>query len=250
MINNMNNKILLLPVIGVTTFFILLFTFTKFFGPIPFSVTSVTTQKSDTFDVTGEGKISVPPDIALINVGVQAQASTVKSVQEQLNSNINKVSEALKQLGIDPKDIQTTNYSINPVYDFKSGSQRITGYTAGSNLSIKVRQIDKANDVIDKAVENGANQVGGISFDVDDREKWENEAREKAVAEAKKKAQASAKIAGFRLGKIINYSESFGEEPIPIPLRAISQGAPETPTQIEPGTSEIRVTVTLSYQIQ
>lgn len=251
MILFMSNRILLLPIIGVTSFFVLLLLFTKLIGPIPFSVTSVTTTKSDTFQVTGEGKVSVPPDVALINVGVQAQASSVKEAQEQLNFNINKVSEAIKKLGVEAKDIQTTNYNINPNYNYLSGSPRITGYTASSNLSIKVRQIDKANEVVDTATTNGANQVGGISFEVDDKTKAENEAREKAVAEAKKNAEQASKIAGFKLGKIINYSENFGGGPIPIPLRAMSQGASEqTPTQVESGSLEITVNVTLSYQIE
>lgn len=251
MISNMSSRILFLPIIGATTFFILLFSFTKIFGPIPFSVTSVTTQKSDTFQVSGEGKVSLPPDVALINVGVQAQATTVKEAQEQLNSSINKVSAAIKKLGVDSKDIQTTNYSISPNYDYRSITQRIIGYTASSNLSIKVRKIDQANEVIDEATKNGANQIGGISFEVDDRTKAENEAREKAVAEAKKKAEQAARIAGFKLGRIINYSENFMGGPVPIPLRAISQGALEEqiPTQLEPGSSEITVTVTLSYEI-
>lgn len=251
MINSVNNRILFLPIIGVTTFFVLLLLFTKLIGPIPFSVTSVTTTKSDTFQVTGEGKVSVPPDVALINVGVQAQASSVKEAQEQLNFNINKVSEAIKKVGVDQKDIQTTNYNISPHYDYTSASQRITGYTASSNLSIKVRQIDKANSVIDAATANGANLVGGIAFEVDDKTKAENEVREKAVAEAKRKAEQSAKIAGFKLGRIINYNENFVGGPIPIPLR-IAEGAAQeiTPTQIEPGSNEIRVAVTLSYEIQ
>src|SRR3989338_3289786 len=251
MINNVNNRILLLPIIGATTFFILLFTFTKLFGPIPFSVTSVTTQKSDTFQVSGTGEVSVPPDVASINVGVQAQAPTVKEVQEQLNSNIKRVSEAIKQVGVDQKDIQTTNYSINPNYDYRGTTQRITGYTASSNLSIKVKQIDKANDVIDSATASGANQVGGIFFEVDDKTKAENEARQKAVDEAKRKAQEAAKVAGFKLGRIINYSEDFGGGPIPLPY---AMGAAESkiaaqPTQDEPGSTEITVTVTLSFEI-
>lgn len=247
----MNSRILLLPVIGATTFLILLFSFTKLFGPIPFSVNSVTTQKSTTFDVSGEGKVYAVPDIASVTVGIQASGATVKVIQDQINSTINKVSEAVKQLGVDPKDIQTTNYNINPNYDYSAGGQRITGYIASTNLSIKVKQIDKINDVIDAATKNGANQVRGISLDIDDKTKLENEAREKAVADAKEKAENAAKVAGFKLGRIINYSENFGGFPRPIPMGAVSmevkvQG---TPTQIEPGSSEITGTVTLSYEI-
>lgn len=246
----MSSKIYLLPVIGVTALFTLLLIYTKLFGPIPFSVNSVTTQKTTTFDVTGEGKVTVTPDIASVTVGIRSQGSTVKIVQDQINNVINKVSNAIKDLGIDAKDIQTTNYSIYPDYDYSGSSQRIKGYSASANLFVKVRDIDKVNAVIDATTANGANEVSGISFEVDDKEKAENEVRSKAVADAKQKAENASKIAGFRLGKIINYSENFGDFPRPIPLRA--QGAAEiesVPTQIEHGSTQVSVTVTLSYEI-
>lgn len=246
----MGSRILLLPVIGVTTFFILLLLFTKLIGPIPFSVNSVTTTKSDTFNVSGEGKVTVSPDIATVNVGVLAQGSTVKQAQDQLNTNINKVTEAVKQLGIDQKDIQTTNYNINPDYDFTSGTQRIRGYSTSSNVTIKIRDLDKVNSVIDTSTANGANEIHGINFDVDDKTKAENEAREKAVADAKMKAEAAARIAGFRLGRMVNYSENFAGGPIPIPLRELAVPAGDSaPTQVEPGSSEVTVVVNLSYEI-
>ncbi len=245
----MGLKILLLPVIGATTFFILLFTFTKLFGPIPFAVNSVTTTKSTTFDVTGEGKVSATPDIALVTVGIQSTGSTVKAAQDQINSTINKVSEAIKKLGVDPKDIKTTNYNVNPSYDFTQG-QKITGYLANTNLQIKVRVLDKANSVIDTATANGANQIGGINFDIDDKTKLENEARQKAVDSAKKKASDASKIAGFKLGRIINYSEnSEGISPMPFRAMSIDKAIGDTSTEIEPGSNEISVTVTLSYEI-
>lgn len=236
----------------LVAFFVLLFIYTKVVGPIPFSVNSITTTKSDTFNVTGEGKVLMKPDVATLSIGISAQGNTVKAAQDQINAAINRVSEAIKKLGVDGKDIQTTNYNINPTYDYQSGSQRITGYSASTNLSIKVRNIDLVNQIIDAATANGANQVGGISFEVDDKSKVENEAREEAVETAKKKAESAAKIAGFRLGRIVNYSESFGGEPRPIPFRT-SVGAPaaeQLETAVEPGSSEIRVVVTLSYEIQ
>lgn len=247
----MGNKVFLLPVIAATTFFVLLFTFTKLFGPIPFSINSVSTQKSTTFDVSGEGKVTIKPDIASVSVGIQSSGSSVKAVQDQINSSINKISEAVKGLGIDSKDIQTTNYNINPEYDFSAG-QRIKGYTASTNLYIKVRQIDKVNQVIDAATSNGANQVYGINFEVDDKSTAQNEARQKAVADARKKAEDAAKIAGFRLGRIVNYSENLGGFGGPVPLMratAADSAVSNPPTQVEPGSTDITVNVTLSFDI-
>ena len=243
---------LLLPVIAVTSFFTLLLIYTKLFGPIPFSVNSITTTKSDTFQVSGEGKVTYIPDVAMVTVGVLANGQTVKATQDQLNSSINKVSAAIKNLGVDSKDIQTQNYSINPNYDFTGTNQRITGYSANSNLYIKVREIDKANGVIDAATQAGANQVGSISFDIDEKTRLQNEAREKAVEDAKSKAENAAKIAGFRLGRIVNYSENFGGVVPPMPIRTLTLEKADTAvlTQVEPGSSEVIVNVTLSYEIQ
>lgn len=237
---------------SIIVFFLLLFIYTKTVGPIPFSVNSVTTTKSDTFNVIGEGSVIAKPDVATLDVGIAAQAATVKAAQDQINAAINKVAEAIKKLGVEQKDIQTTNYNINPNYDFQAGTQRITGYSASTNLSIKVRNIDLVNQVIDEATANGANQVSGVSFDVDDKTKLENEARQKAVAAARKKAEDAAKIAGFRLGRIVNYSENFGGGPQPIPLRMAvgAADAAKLETAVEPGSSEIRVIVTLGYEIQ
>lgn len=234
-------------------FFILLFVYTKLAGPIPFSINSVTTNKNDTFNVSGEGKVFATPDVALVTVGVLANGTSVKAAQDQINLAINKIADAVKSVGVDAKDIQTTNYSINPNYDYNSGAQRITGYQANTNLAIKVRDINKVNEVIDQATKNGANQVGGVVFEVEDETKLQNEAREKAVADAKSKAQNAAKIAGFSLGKIVNYNENFGgTNPVPMMARNFAEGSPsdaKLQTNVEPGSSEIIVNVTLSYEI-
>lgn len=239
------------PFLILLSFFVLLFAYIKLAGPIPFSVSSVTTNKTDIFTVSGEGKVSIKPDIAVASVGVSVNAPSVKVAQEQMNSKINQVSESIKKLGILDKDIKTTNYSIYPNIDYQSGTQRIAGYSANTNLSIKIRNIDLVNQVIDEATKAGANQIGGVTFEVDDQTKVENEARSLAVAEAKKKAQEASKIAGFSLGRIINYSENFGSFDRPVTLSAEKIGlGGGNETSIEPGSSEVKVMVNLSYEIK
>lgn len=238
---------------AVSLFFVLLIAYTKLIGPIPFSLQSIVTNKTDTFAVSGEGKVTMVPDIAIVHVGVTAQGANVTRVQEELNVKINAMSEAIKKLGVDAKDIKTSYYNISPTYDYSAANQRITGYQANSNLTIKVRKIDNANAVIDAATSQGANQVGGVSFDVDDKTKAENEAREAAVADAKSKAEAAAKAAGFKLGRVINYSEGGGSAPRPMmydSAKTLPIAGGGEPTQVEPGSSEISVNVTLSYEIQ
>ncbi len=237
--------LLLLPVIFFTTLFI----YTKLVGPIPFSINSVNTTKTDTFNVTGEGISVTKPDMAVLTVGVTANGQTVKTAQDQMNSNINKVMDAIKKLGISGDDIKTINYSVNPNTDYNGANQKITGYSAVTNLTINIKDIEKVNSIIDGATASGANQVGGVNFDVSDKTKPENEARELAVKEAKKKAEDAAKIAGFKLGRIINYSEELPSGR-PIPLFAQGAAIQEKATQVEPGSSEIKVTVTLSFEIR
>jgi hypothetical protein len=224
-------------------------------SPLPLSISSVTTTKTDSFTVSGEGKVTMIPDIARVHAGVTAQGASIKVVQQELNKKIKAISDAVKKQGVDDKDIQTMNYSVNPQYDYRSGNQKITGYEASSNFSIKVRNMDNATAVIDVATANGANQVGGISFDVDDKTKVENEARTKAVADAKSKAQLAAKTAGFTLGRVINYNENTGGVVRPMPMYAKADmmnavAAEQVATTIEPGSQEISVSVSLSYEIR
>lgn len=236
----------------ILSFFATLFLYTKFAGPLPFSVTNTTLDKTDTFTVTGEGTTFVKPDIANVAVGIESTGATVSQTQNQANQVMNSIVAALKNLGVDTnKDVKTTDYRVNPTYDYTGGRQRITGYTTSTNINIKVRDIDKVNQVIDVATANGANQVGGISFDVDDKTKAEEQARKEAVSEAKQKAQQAASIAGFRLGKIINYSENNEIPPRPLMygMGAAKNDSAVPPTQIQTGSSEIKITVSLSYQI-
>lgn len=245
--------------LSLLIFFILLFAFTKILGPIPFDVTQVTTSKSDAFTVTGEGKVETKPDSATVRLGVVSRGATSEQAQNLLNANINKVVAAVKALGVAEDDIRTENYNIYPEYgDVRpvvggttTDQNRISGYTANTNITVTVKTAEIANKVIDAGTSNGANQVGGVDFQVKDKEAALNQAREMAVADAKKKAEDASRIAGFKLGKVINYSESEGGG-YPVPMLAKAQDAQGggVPTQVQPGTNEVMVTVSLSYEIR
>jgi hypothetical protein len=240
--------LLLVPVI----FFAALFVYVTIAGPLPLSISSVVTQKTDSFTSTGEGKVSATPDMAIVTVGVQSSAPTVAQAQDDVNKRMNDISAALKAIGISEADIQTTNYSVQPTYDYTSPNQRITGYTASSNIEIKVRDLDTVNAVIDTATSQGANMVGGLQFDVSDKTKAEQEARQKAVDIAKQNAQAAADAAGFTLGRIVNYSEQIGGNQPPMMYAreaSLDSKLATEPTQVETGTQEIIVTVYLSYEL-
>jgi len=234
-------------------FFILLALYFKFVGPIPVSVTSTVTTKTDIFTTTSEGKATAVPDIAIVNLGITVNHSSVKEAQNEANRIINKISEDIKKLGINEKDIKTTSYNLSPNYDWSLEKQRITGYQITINLEVKVRDFDKINQVIDSATSDGANLIGGLVFSVDESKlkELQAKAREEAIKEAKEKAQEIAKAGGMKLGKIVNIQESFASpwEPRPLMFEKTAGGAGE-PTQIEPGEQEIKISITLSYEIR
>lgn len=235
-------------------FFVLAALYFRFVGPIPVSMTSIVTTKTDLFTTTGEGKVTAVPDIAQVNLGITVNRASVKEAQNEANSTINKIASNIKKLGIDEKDLKTTSYNLSPSYDWSSGKQRITGYQITINLAVKVRDFDKINQVIDTATADGVNLVGGLGFSVDEArlKELQKKAREEAVEEAKEKAENLASAAGIKLGRIVNIQESLVSpwEPRPIPLMSLEKTSEGEPTQIQPGEQEIKISVTLSYEVK
>lgn len=235
------------PLLLIVFVFICLFLFVKLAGPIPFFINSVTTTKQDVFQVDGTGTATAVPDIATISFGVTKGASTVAAAQNQTNTAIKNILAALSKMGVADKDIQTTNYSVNPTY---AVDQTIQGYTVTQNATVKLSQLEKVNQAIDMLTVQGANLVGQVSFGFSDsvKQNLENDARKMAVAHAKEKAQSLANAAGIHLGSIINVTENSNSVPQPITFDAMKGSANQIPTTITPGENEINLTITLSYQ--
>lgn len=236
------------PLLTILFIFLGLFLYTKLVGPIPFSVNSTTTTKANLFSASGVGKATGIPDTAQLSLGVTQQASTVDSAQKQTNSAINIIIGDLKKLGIAENNIKTTNYSVNPNYDFARGDQNITGYTVTQTLEVKVTPIDTVNQAIDVSTKNGANLVSGINFIFDDKTKkeLEDKARNEAVKMAKEKAENLAKATGIKLGKIIDVQESTGFEP-PVMMQTLDSTKAEE-AQLQPGENSVTINITLSYE--
>lgn len=238
----------------VAIFFVLLFVFAKWGPAINFSTS--TQIKGEPFVVMGEGKVSVAPDIAKLTFGIQQTGISLKQVQNDVNTKTKTLTTAFKKLGIDEKDIKTTSYNVYPQYDYTNG-QKITGYQVSTDYEVTVKDFDKVNDLIVAGTAAGANTVGNVSFDLNDSTKTEkmNEARVKAVADAKIKAEGLAKAAGISLGKIINVSENQNQNIRPMAFAdkvavGMGGGAPIAQPEIQPGTTEIDITVSLSYELR
>lgn len=238
-------------ILTILFIFLGLFLYTKFAGPIPFSVNSIQTTKTNLFTVNGTGKATGIPDTAQLSIGVTKTGSTVTIAQNQANTAANKIIEDFKKLGIEDKNIKTTNYSINPNYDYsRGGTQSITGYTVTQTLEVDITPIDIANKAFDAATADGANLVGGVNFTFNDKTQkdLENKAREEAVKMAKEKAQNLTSATGIRLGKIVDVQESNDFTPRPIMMAQGLGAAKSADTQLQPGENSITINITLSYE--
>lgn len=216
-----------------------------------FPVSSAVTQKTDLFTANGEGKVSVVPDTGKVDLGISTNKSTVKDAQNETNTIIKNMTDALKKLGIADKDIQTSNYSIYPQIDYQNGN-KVSGYQVSANVEITVRDISKLSEAIDVATANGANNVSGVQFTVaDDKLKdLQQQARDLAVKDAKVKATSLAAAAGVNLGRVVNVVETSGiPDPRPMMATGFAKIADASaPTQINPGSTDIVSDVTLSYE--
>jgi len=226
--------------------------------------------------VNGEGKALVKPDIATINFGVTAEAPKSQDAVNQSNEKMSAVLKAVKDSGVEDKDIKTTYYNLSPIYGqdrsilpMGSGvssdssalyypypsSTKITGYRLEQQVEVKIRNLDKVNEVIDKVTTAGANNVSGPQFTVDDMEKVREEAREMAIINAKEKAKTLAKQAGLKLDKLMNVSEGYYGYPMAYGLGGANvsekdMASPAIAPQIEPGQTEVTINVTLTYRIK
>lgn len=242
------------PFFTILFIFVGVLAYTKIFGPLPFTVTSTTTTKESLFSVEGTAEVAAVPDTALISLGVNKEAPTVEVAKQQVDQIINKITTDVKAQGVEEKNIKTTNYSINPDYDYTSGQQVLSGYTVNASIEVRVTPIEKANNVVTIATNDGANQVGGIQFVLnEDKEKeLQNQARVEAIANAKQKAESLSKAAGITLGRIVDVQENAPTSIAPLQyntaaaMKAEDAAAPRT--ELSPGENKVVSTVRLSYE--
>ena len=204
--------------------------------------------------VSGEGRVSIEPDVALLGIGASAKAMTVGEANSKVQAAMARLLDSLKANGVVEKDIQTSQFSINPEYDYQYNPQKLTGYRVTHMLQVKVRDIDKAGKVIDDGVEAAGDltQVSGVSFTIDELTALHSQARQQAMADAQTKADELARLAGVTLGKPTYISESAYTPYSQSYYGAQAMAAPATggSTEISPGQMEVVVSVQVTYGIQ
>jgi len=222
-------------------------------SPRPSLAAGATSDNEHTITVTGTGTVVVSPDIADVRLGVVVTKPTVKAARETAAEAMTRVIAALKKLGIADKDIQTTTVSLQPAYDYaaQTNPPKITGYTLANGVAVTVRNLDQTGDVIDDSLAAGATSLDGVTFRVDDPAKAQQQARTDAMNQAKANADTLAKAAGVSITGVATISEA--STPVPFPVyyggAAAAPAADSVKTPIQPGTSDVTITVTVAYLI-
>ncbi|MCB1468688.1 MAG: SIMPL domain-containing protein [Rhizobiaceae bacterium] len=205
--------------------------------------------------VVGEGEMSVAPDMAILSLSVMREAKTAREALDANNDAIAAVIAAMKSAGIAERDLQTANLQINPRYDYVSkpdGTQegRLAAYQVTNTLAVRVRDIGKAGELLDKAVTLGVNQGGNIVFTNEDPSATITEARKKAVADAMAKAKTLAGAAGVSLGRIKEMSElSYTPRPVSIEAKSFD-AAPQASVPIAAGENAYKVQVNVTFELK
>lgn len=226
--------------------------YSLFWGPAKKFGDSLISAK--TVSVSAEGKVTVSPDIAKISFSVVSEGVNPKALAEDNNKKMNSAINLIKSQGVDEKDIKTVEYNLNPRYEYDKKTKKtfISGYSLTQSVLVKVRDLDKTAEILAGLPELGINQIGQISFEIDEPEKYLVEARDQAFNKAKIKAGEMAAKNGVRLGKVINFSD-YQSGPIPY-YNSFGKGgqmeALSSAPSIQPGSQEVTVNVSVTYEIK
>ena len=207
-----------------------------------------------TLSVAGSGDSFLAPDIAYIYIGVHTEKLTAAEAVEENNSQTQALIEAIRDFGIDAKDIRTTNFSIWPMDQFDPATGRPTGektYAVDNTVYVTVRELDKLGDFLDTAVAAGANTVNSVQFDVADKDAALQEARVAAIKDAESQAKELAEAAGLSLGQVQSINFVSNQYPIFDGKGGGGGAAAEAAAvPIQPGQLTFTVTVNVTYEVR
>jgi uncharacterized protein YggE len=191
--------------------------------------------------------------MASISIGVLSQANSAKEAVAANTKAMSAVLNSLKAAGIAEKDIQTSNFSVQPRYEYSQSGEapRVIGYDVSNTVTIQVRQLDSLGSVLDTVIQQGSNQVSGIQFALAEPEARLDDARKKAAADAQRKARLYADTMGFALGNVIALSETSSfQPPVPIYAKTMRAEAADAAVPIAQGEQTISTDVNITWEIK
>lgn len=224
------------------------------------ALNTVSTGKQ--FSVSGEGSVSVRPDVAVFSATVITQSESIEEAQNENSEKSDATIEFLKEQGVEEKDIQTAGYNIYPQYQYFDNptcyaescpaprAPRIIAYEVRHTLEIKARDLEKVDQLLSGVVASGANEIGSISFTVDNPDAVLGEARQEAIANAKEKAEALADELGVSLKGVASFSETTNGVPVYDFARNQSGGGYGGGGPIQEGEQEVTIVVSVTYNFR
>lgn len=218
---------------------------------IGISTAQVDTRR--TVAVEGEAEIYLAPDRASVSIGVETDGKDVIVIKKDNDRRVRGIFDALKKIGIEQKDIMTSDLSIQPQYNWKNdGRRELVKYQMRNVITITVRNLSNLENVINASVSEGSNVLDNVSFSVSDSKSIRDTLRVNAARSAKAKAEALAGAVGARVGKVLNISEHGGYQP-PTPMykgmRAMAAEA-DMGTPVSAGQLTMRITINATFEIE
>ena len=200
--------------------------------------------------VSGTGEVSLVPDIASINIGVHTEADQVADALSNNTAQANAIANVLQGLGVEEKDVQTSNFNVYPSSNYDPMTGQVTGtyFVVDNTVTVIVRDLSKLGDVLTAVVEAGANNIYGITFDVENRDAAVIQARELAIQNAKDKAQEIADAAGVELGDLQSINVYGGTNYVTY-YDAKGGAYADSSVPVSAGTLTITMECSLSYEI-
>lgn len=208
-------------------------------------------QPETTLSVSATGEVSRAPDMATITVGVQTEAETASAAMTQNAQKMDGVYTALEAAGIAERDMQTSNLSLSPRYDYSNRDGQppeVVGYTASNQVTVKVRNLDNLGQTLDAIVEDGGNTISGLSFGLEDENTARDAARRNAIEKATARAELYAEATGYSVSRIVTISESSRDMGGPQPMMAM-RAESDSSTQISGGEVGYSVTVDVTFEL-
>lgn len=205
-------------------------------------------------DINATGEVTRVPDVAIISAGVVSRSGTATAALQDAADRMAKVLAALKRAGVEDRDMQTSNVSLNPEYRYpENQSPQLVGYTASNQLTIKFRDIRNSGKILDTLVSQGANQINGPNLTIDKPEAALDEARANAIATGRARAELYARSLGLHVVRVVAVSEGGGyavpPPPPPAPMMMMAKGERDS-TSIQPGEQKLQVSVAMTFELQ
>lgn len=207
-----------------------------------------------TISLSGHGEVRAVPDLAVVNMGVLTSSETASAALDANTKAMTNLMAVLSAAKIEPKDISTSNFSVNPRYDYGQNNgqpPKVTGYDVSNTVTLSVHELTMIGDLLDRAVSSGSNQINGISFSLANPQAAMDAARKAAVIDAKRKADLYAAAAAVSLGNLISVSEGVGyQPPQPMVMQAKMSASDGAAVPISQGEQVIAVDVNMVWEIK